>query len=50
MNGTTTDGSAEICGACNGRGWQPNIKTGINEVCPVCGGSGKRSQRLEVVC
>lgn len=32
----------EICGACGGGGYQRNIQTGMNEKCPVCGGSGKR--------
>lgn len=32
----------ESCGACWGTGYQRNIQTGINEKCPVCGGSGRR--------
>ena len=37
---STTDGSAKPCQACGGLGYQYNRVTGINEKCPLCGGSG----------
>lgn len=43
---TTTDSSAEVCGACRGKGYQMNVRTSINELCPVCGGTGKRRRKL----
>ncbi len=32
----------EHCKACGGTGIQHNTQTGMNELCPVCFGKGKR--------
>ena len=32
----------ENCKACGGTGVQHNTKAGMNELCPVCFGKGKR--------
>ncbi|MDD3474280.1 MAG: hypothetical protein PHP08_00070 [Candidatus Dojkabacteria bacterium] len=32
----------EQCKACYGSGIQHNTQTGLNVICPVCGGRGKR--------
>jgi DnaJ-class molecular chaperone len=36
----TNDQSSRPCDACGGKGFQRNIQTGINERCPMCGGTG----------
>jgi len=44
----TTDLIGRPCPACRGLGYQKN-KDGINVICPVCGGTGKKQKYLEVV-
>jgi len=31
-----------VCEACENKGWQLNLVTGMNEICQVCCGSGIR--------
>ena len=45
---TTTDQNP--CSACGGRGYQHNTLTGINEMCPACGGSCIKYAGPGVVC
>jgi DnaJ-class molecular chaperone len=46
---TTTDQTSELCGACGGKGYQMNQVTGINEVCLICGGTGKKTPANPIV-
>ena len=48
---STTDVFPESCHACGGLGFQYNKVTGINEPCPLCGGSGKKpNTEHDIVC
>lgn len=48
---STTDVFSESCHACGGLGFQYNKVTGINEPCPLCGGSGKKpNTEHDIVC
>jgi DnaJ-class molecular chaperone len=40
MYHTTTSANKKHCNACGGTGYQRNMQTGINEMCPICGGKG----------
>jgi DnaJ-class molecular chaperone len=46
----TTDQLSPPCSACGGKGYQRNIQTGINERCPMCGGSGKVYVDQSIIC
>jgi DnaJ-class molecular chaperone len=47
---TTIDQPYQPCGACGGKGYQHNIQTGINERCPMCGGSGMKYVAPSIIC